>query len=64
MQEGTPNWEMMFNILNIHSKANHRVARHPATAPATAPSRLEKLPRPVFSPQLLEGHMELQEDPL
>ena len=49
MQEGTPNWGMMFSLLNIHSHAAHWVAGHPATAPATAPSRLEKLPRPVFS---------------
>ena len=47
--EGNPNWEMMFNLINIHSQAAHGVAGHQATAPVTATSRLEKLPRPIFS---------------
>jgi hypothetical protein len=47
--EGTPNWDMMFNILNIHSQTKHGVAGHQAAAPAATSSRLEKLPRPVFS---------------
>ena len=51
--EGTPNWDMMFSILNIHSQTKHGVTGHqaaaPAAAPSAAPSRLEKLPRPVFS---------------
>ena len=47
--EGTPNWEMMFNLLNIPSQAAQGVAGHQATAPVTATSRLEKLPRPIFS---------------
>ena len=49
MSEGTPNLEMMFNLLNIHSQAAHGVAGHQATTPVTATSRLEKLPRPIFS---------------
>ena len=51
MLEGIPNWEMMFNLLNIHSQAAHGVAEHQAAAPvtATATLRLEKLPRPIFS---------------
>ena len=40
---------MMFNLLNIPSQAAHGVAGHQATAPVTATSRLEKLPRPIFS---------------
>ena len=50
MLEGIPNWEMMFNLLNIHSQAAHGVAEHQAAAPvtATATLRLEKLPRPIF----------------
>ena len=40
---------MMFNLLNIHSQAFHGFAGHQATASVTATSRLEKLPRPIFS---------------
>ena len=47
--EGTPNWEMMFSLLNIHSQAGHGVAVHQAAAPVLATSRLEKLPRPTLS---------------
>ena len=47
--EGTPNWDMMLNFLNIHAQTAHGIAGHQNNAPVAAPARLEKLPRPTFS---------------
>ena len=58
--ENTPTWEMMTNLLKIHTDAVHRP---PAAqvAPGATSAKLEKLPRPKFSLEMTEAEWKFKE---
>ena len=55
-QEGCPTWDLLVNLLSQHTQTVHNQGGALAAPNASSQtSKLEKLPRPVFSLQMTEA---------
>ena len=51
---GTPTWELMVNLLSTHTQAVHSGGGGGMQQNATSNSKLQQLPRPVFTLNMTE----------